>query len=163
MSCKNRRRRKGAKRQEVQSQGRYRQIFEGRGRTRHRARNKRSASTSATATTSIFFPITAGSRPISRTTSSSWAGTTSTGSKTYMGYEARSARDLRSQHQWLGAHPQRDEAARQPAGPRHAGGELALPDLAQPSAGFAEQGLPSSEFAELAEAPIRSRPISNPA
>ena len=39
----------------------------------------------------------------------------------HMGYEAGQARHLRPQHQWLGAHPEGHEAARQPAGPRHAG------------------------------------------
>ena len=43
----------------------------------------------------------------------------------HMGYEEGRAGDLRSQHQRLGAVPKNDEAAGQPAGPRHDGARAA--------------------------------------
>ncbi len=80
----------------------------------------------------------------------------------HMGYEAGQARHFRPQHQWLGADPEKHEAARQSAGPRHAGARAVgpFPDVAQASSHAAEQGL--SEVLD-GRASIRPPPTSIPA
>ena len=83
--------------------------------------------------------------------------------KDYMEFMGWDDLNLRSQHQRLGADSEIDEAARQPAGPRHAGARAAraLPDLAQSSAEYAEQGL--SQVLGGRGRSLRSRPIANSA
>ena len=80
----------------------------------------------------------------------------------HMGYEAgKPAIFDRNINGWVRI-PKVDEAARQSAGPRHAGARAAgpVPDLAQSSAAPAEQGL--SQVLDGAPS-IRLRPIANPA
>ena len=142
MSCKNRKDGKGAKRQEVQSQGRYRQIFEGRGRTRHRARTsdrpahrlplRRQSS-------SRLRPAHALSQGLHRVHGLGRPQL----ARRRMGYEAgQPAIFDRNINGWVRIPKEMKLPDNQQDRDMLARASGALPDLAQPSAGFAEQGLP---------------------
>ena len=128
-------------------------ITSSRRRVSTRGERRRSASTSAIATTSISFPTTTGSRPSSRSTSSTmgWSDLNWL-EDVHLGYEeGRAAVFDRNVNGWVTV-PEKRQAAGQSAGPRHAGARATdqVPDVAAPPDGRSQQGLPQVLIAAIA-------------